>query len=100
VTAGAKRREPRRGWRARAAPQDHEEHAGDFEGGASDRRWSSQFRAEEPAARRDLVRSRRGHPRLNPRSCEGTLAQMTRRGAAVGEGPLRGPRGGWARGPL
>ena len=33
VTAEAKRREPRRGWRARAATRHPKEHAGDFEGG-------------------------------------------------------------------
>jgi hypothetical protein len=31
VTAGAKRREPRRGWRARAATRHPKEHPGDFE---------------------------------------------------------------------
>src|SRR5688572_11496507 len=34
--------------------------------------------------------------RLNRRIREGTSAQMTARDVAVGEGPLRGPRGGWA----
>jgi hypothetical protein len=36
VTAVAERRESRRGWRARAAPQDPEEHEGGFEGGTSE----------------------------------------------------------------
>src|SRR5437867_5979798 len=35
VPAGAKRREPRRGWRARAAPEIPEEHPGGFEGETS-----------------------------------------------------------------
>jgi hypothetical protein len=37
-------------------------------------------------------------PLPDPRSREGTLGQMKTRDVAVGEGPLRGPRGGWAQG--
>jgi hypothetical protein len=37
-------------------------------------------------------------PTGEPQSREGTLPEMTTRDVAVGEGPLRGPRGGWARG--
>ncbi len=44
-------------------------------------------RAEGPAARRYDVRSRRGDPRVDSRSREGTLAQATTRDAAGGEGP-------------
>jgi hypothetical protein len=44
-----------------------------------------------------LQRSRRGDPRLGARSREGR-SETTTRDAAVGGRPLRGPRGGWARG--
>lgn len=44
------------------------------------------------------LRSWRGDPRHGPGSREGTLAHMTLRDAAVGEGPIKGPRGGRARG--
>jgi hypothetical protein len=43
VPAGAKRREPRRGWRARAATRPPKEHAGSFEGEQS----GCRFRAAE-----------------------------------------------------
>jgi hypothetical protein len=43
-------------------------------------------RAEARAARRD-VRSRRGDPRLDSGSREGTLAKTTTRDAAVAGGP-------------
>src|SRR6266511_1166072 len=65
---------------------------------ASKEDGQAEARAAETAAGRHDVRSRRGNRRLNPRSREGTTAQMTTRDAAVGEGPLRGPRGGRARG--
>ena len=60
-------------------------------------RTSPETLCRAPRAQRRCARGR-GDSRLGSRSREGTLVQMTTRDATAGEGPLRGPRGGWARG--
>jgi hypothetical protein len=71
VTAGAKRREPRRGWRARAATRPPKEHPGDFDRRTVRPAWVGLVQGGGTAAWRFDVRSRRGDPRLNLRSREG-----------------------------